>query len=216
MWGIVLFQPYRVVYAQNLPSFTAADLAQYDGKDGHKAYFAYNGMVYDVTGNEQWTNGSHYGNLAGQDLTGKMAGAPHGEEVLKGLPVVGTYNVISASPLSSPTGTLSQASPLAQATKNASQPWYATPIRIAGLSLLAWSGIVLTVVFILNFATCFAMPWSQLPLPWKGKRPGPDPLDNTPVRLRWANLHKYFAWATVILGLVHGILGIMQLLGYFV
>lgn len=65
------------------------DLKQYDGKDGHKAYVAVDGTVYDVTGVEAWQNGEHHGNVAGTDLSQVIPNAPHKKGVLKNLPVVG-------------------------------------------------------------------------------------------------------------------------------
>jgi predicted heme/steroid binding protein len=210
--SVLVIFPFRVLAQEGTTAFTATELATFDGKNGHPAYFAYEGKVYDVTGNKYWTEGDHYGNLAGQDLTGKMGSAPHGEEVLKGLKVVGTYAVKVATPVASniPQATIQPAVGTPAQTKQ----WFESPIRIAGLSILGWSGILLGVFFVLNFATCFVMPWSKLPLPWKGSRPGPDPLDTAPTHMYWTQLHKYFAWLTVVMGIVHGVLGLMQLLGY--
>lgn len=193
--ALVLFLTKPAVAVETV--FTAQSLSQFNGKNGQPAYFAYKGKVYDATGQPNWKEGEHYGNLAGSDLTGMMAGAPHGEEVLVRLPVVGTYQ---ASPSPSPVP--------------ASDTWYARPIRIAGISILGWTGILLGIAFVLNFMTCFSMPWSQLPLPWKGSRPGTDPLDVAPGHMRFTTIHRYFAWATVILGIVHGVLGFLKMLGY--
>lgn len=58
--------------SESLPTFTAAELALYDGQTestGFKAYIAYDGLVYDVTNHPQWSNGTHNGMTAGQDLT---------------------------------------------------------------------------------------------------------------------------------------------------
>lgn len=74
-----------------MEKFTKESLAKYDGKNGHPAYVAINGDVYDVTGNAHWTNGEHHGNLAGRDLTVEIGQAPHGTHVLGKLKKVGTY-----------------------------------------------------------------------------------------------------------------------------
>ena len=76
--------------ASVLPTFTVAELAKYDGQNGAKAYVACNGTVYDVTDLPQWNNGSHEGHVAGTDLTDVISQSPHGESILKNLPVVGT------------------------------------------------------------------------------------------------------------------------------
>ena len=70
--------------------FTTAELATYDGLNGHKAYIAVSGKVYDVTNAEGWHNGSHQGVQAGQDLTLIITSAPHGTSVLSKLKIVGT------------------------------------------------------------------------------------------------------------------------------
>ena len=69
---------------------TAAELKKYDGQNGNPAYVAYKGVIYDVTNAKKWRNGKHQnGIVAGVDLTKAMGDAPHGEEVLNGLPVIG-------------------------------------------------------------------------------------------------------------------------------
>ncbi|RXA16948.1 hypothetical protein EQO05_13220 [Methanosarcina sp. MSH10X1] len=72
-----------------MKEFTLQELAEYNGKNG-KAYASYQGQVYDVTDENIWINGSHKGCNAGTDITGKIDQTPHGAEILKGYPVVGT------------------------------------------------------------------------------------------------------------------------------
>ncbi len=70
--------------------FTLADLAQYDGKEGRAAYIAFRGKVYDATGSRLWKNGKHgMVHTAGMDLTDALAHAPHGEDVIARLPLLG-------------------------------------------------------------------------------------------------------------------------------
>ena len=69
--------------------FTLDELAAFNGKDGAKAYVAVNGVVYDVTGIEAWSEGKHNGVEAGKDLTEAIQKAPHGAMKVDGLPVVG-------------------------------------------------------------------------------------------------------------------------------
>lgn len=71
--------------------FNKESLATYDGQNGNRAYVAVNGVVYDVTDVPNWRGGKHQGNTAGMDLTSVLGRSPHGEKVLKDLPVVGTY-----------------------------------------------------------------------------------------------------------------------------
>ena len=200
----------QVVRAQE-KVFTPQELAQFDGKNGHPAYFAFKGKVYDVTKSDLWKEGNHYGVHAGEDLTEKLEGAPHGDEVLATFDVVGTFgSVAGVTPSAS-----AIAVAIAPANIQKTGAWYASPIRIAGISLLGWTGMILGVLFVLNFATCFALPWSKFNLPWMGTRPGQDALDTTKVHLRWTTLHKYFAWGTVAFGIIHGVIGLMQFFGFY-
>ncbi len=71
-------------------TFTAAELAPFNGKNGARAYIAYQGKVYDVTDSPLWTDGDHLGaHQAGMDLTAELDAAPHGTETLERVPVVG-------------------------------------------------------------------------------------------------------------------------------
>ncbi len=70
--------------------FTLEQLKQFDGRAGKTAYLAIKGKVYDVSHSELWLDGDHQDiHLAGNDLTGEIVNAPHGEEVLTRFPVVG-------------------------------------------------------------------------------------------------------------------------------
>ena len=69
--------------------FSKTDLTQFNGKDGKPAYVGYKGKVYDVTGSDQWVDGDHLGHIAGKDLTEQMEIAPHSEEVMDKMKIVG-------------------------------------------------------------------------------------------------------------------------------
>jgi predicted heme/steroid binding protein len=71
-------------------TFTVAQLAQYNGQNGSKAYVAIDGKVYDVTNNSKWKNGTHQGLNAGLDLSTVINQSPHGKGILGNLTVVGT------------------------------------------------------------------------------------------------------------------------------
>ncbi len=73
-----------------LEEFTLEELADYNGRGGHRAYVAYKGKVYDVTESSYWTDGDHLGeHLAGVDLTADMDAAPHGPDHLDNMKLVG-------------------------------------------------------------------------------------------------------------------------------
>jgi predicted heme/steroid binding protein len=70
--------------------FTYRELQQFNGEGGKPVYIAYKGNIYDVTGSDLWKTGRHQNRHdAGDDLTEMLAQAPHGEEMLEKMPVVG-------------------------------------------------------------------------------------------------------------------------------
>jgi predicted heme/steroid binding protein len=70
--------------------FTPEELKQYDGREGRPAYIAFKGKVYDVTDSFLWIDGDHQGqHAAGKDLTEEIGLAPHGEETLERVKLVG-------------------------------------------------------------------------------------------------------------------------------
>jgi len=69
---------------------TTEELSSFTGKDGSPAYFAYRGTIYDASGSKLWGNGLHMGkHQAGFDLTDVLVLAPHEEDQILRLPVVG-------------------------------------------------------------------------------------------------------------------------------
>ncbi len=69
--------------------FTPAELSRYNGKEGHPAYVAANGMVYDVTNTAAWAGATHFGLTAGRDVTNEFAACHAGQQILGKLKVVG-------------------------------------------------------------------------------------------------------------------------------
>ncbi len=70
-------------------NFSLDELGKFDGKEGRPSYVGYKGKVYDVTESSLWIGGDHLGHEAGEDLTEQMEIAPHGEDVIKRMKVVG-------------------------------------------------------------------------------------------------------------------------------
>ena len=69
---------------------TLEELSEFDGKDGKEAYIAVDGMIYDVTDSNFWSDGSHNNFQAGQDLTEEIKNlSPHGVSNLDRVPLIG-------------------------------------------------------------------------------------------------------------------------------
>lgn len=78
-------------YLRQNKEFTLNELSMFDGANGRPAYVAVNGRVYDVSTNAAWGGGSHFGLIAGRDLTEQFLSChSSNQNVLEGLPVVGT------------------------------------------------------------------------------------------------------------------------------
>jgi len=72
-----------------------------------------------------------------------------------------------------------------------------------------WSGRLAAVLIVLNFTTCFVMPWARNKLPFKGSRPGKDEKDKFG-NFQFTSLHKIFAWTAIVTVIIHMILSIAQ------
>ena len=79
-----------------LPEYSVHQLALRNGQDRDEIWFAYQGLIYDVTKSRLWTRGHHYEHWAGQDLTQELdQDAPHTVNVLDKFHVVGRLKVSS-------------------------------------------------------------------------------------------------------------------------
>lgn len=75
-----------------MKKFTEEELKEFDGsKPGEPIYFAYNGKVYDATESPLFKDGMHFEHFAGQNLSEYMDDAPHGDEALEDLEVIGDF-----------------------------------------------------------------------------------------------------------------------------
>jgi len=75
---------------ENPKIFTVDELKEFDGRSGKPVYVGYKGKVYDLTDSDNWVGGDHFGHAAGQDLTLDMEIAPHADDVMKNMKIVGT------------------------------------------------------------------------------------------------------------------------------
>jgi predicted heme/steroid binding protein/uncharacterized membrane protein len=70
--------------------FTLEDLSRFDGSEKRPAYIAYKGKIYDVSSSKLWVEGSHVRkHLAGNDLTEALRTAPHEEDKILRMPLIG-------------------------------------------------------------------------------------------------------------------------------
>jgi predicted heme/steroid binding protein len=79
----------NISQAMDQRTFTAAQLAQYNGKGENPAYVAVNGVVYDVTDQPGWAAGSHFGLKSGLDQTSAYISCHTGQPMLERMEVVG-------------------------------------------------------------------------------------------------------------------------------
>lgn len=78
------------VFVEHKGDLAPDQLAQYDGLEGRPAHIAYKGTIYDVSGSKLWKGGSHFKKHSpGIDLTDVLKSAPHDEEKILPMPVVG-------------------------------------------------------------------------------------------------------------------------------
>lgn len=69
-------------------TFTQAELAQYNGRNGNPAYLAVDGLVYDLS--RVFLSGGHFSHQAGQELTNAFY-MRHAVRAIAKYPVVGIY-----------------------------------------------------------------------------------------------------------------------------
>ena len=74
---------------KNSREFTLEELTNYDGGGGKSAYVAVNGVVYDVSNEAAWGGGTHFGLIAGKDVSEKFKDCHEENEILSKLPKVG-------------------------------------------------------------------------------------------------------------------------------
>ena len=79
-----------MTFLAELKKFTVKELEEYNGKNGKPAYIAYKGKIYDLSQSSLWSGGEHMGmHQAGKDVTEEMELAPHGEENLERVKLIG-------------------------------------------------------------------------------------------------------------------------------
>lgn len=69
-------------------AFTLEELSNYDGTNGKPSYIAVNKIVYDMSSVPAWGGGTHFGIMAGKDLTAEFSSC-HSQDILSTLTKVG-------------------------------------------------------------------------------------------------------------------------------
>ena len=70
--------------------FTIEELSLYNGSNGKPAYVAIKGIIYDMSKMTAWRGGTHFGLLAGKDLSTEFMECHQGMQlILDMLPQVG-------------------------------------------------------------------------------------------------------------------------------
>jgi predicted heme/steroid binding protein len=69
--------------------FTVEELSRYNGKNGYPAYVAVNEAVYDVSDIAAWGGATHFGLVAGEDVTEAFITCHGDQSFLDFVPVVG-------------------------------------------------------------------------------------------------------------------------------
>ncbi len=84
--------PEETTTNQGMIELNSEQLAEFNGKDGNKAYIAVDGKIYDVTDLEPWAGGVHAEGKfeAGKDYSEEIKSAsPHGLTPLEDLVPIG-------------------------------------------------------------------------------------------------------------------------------
>jgi predicted heme/steroid binding protein len=68
---------------------TDVELTENNGRNGKPTWVAVDGIVYDVSNNSLWSEGIHFGNISGRDLSVEYGACHAGRPRLNKLPIVG-------------------------------------------------------------------------------------------------------------------------------
>lgn len=160
-----------------------------------KCLTIYDDKVYDFTSAKKW------------DLTGHVGQHLCGAEYDKATIEAGPHKVSVMDKFE--IGRVCGEGEVGAVMEEASGGWGNWSVSVLGMSWFRLTAYLSLVFFLLNFLTCYAMPWAKVRQPWEGARPGKDKMD-TAGRFPLTHLHKWFAWLAVFWLGVHGVLGFLQ------
>lgn len=82
--------PYDLSDLREIKLFTREELSKYNGSNGMPAYVAVDGIIYDVSLVASFGGGTHFGVVAGKDLTKEFYDCHKTKGVLESLTIIGT------------------------------------------------------------------------------------------------------------------------------
>lgn len=206
--GLVLLAQQGAVAHEDSPTpscFFTHDIAEAVAEG--RCLVVFEGMVYDLTEAKKWSIEGHVDQhqCGGIYTKGVVEDGPHEIAVLEQYavaPICGEgFDEARGKRQST---AVSDTQVAGSALLNLKRPF--------GLSWRVLFAYVSGVFFILNFLTCYAMPWARRGAPWAGKRPGEDERDpggHFPLT-HW---HPWFAWGAVFFLALHGALGFLCVWG---
>ncbi len=170
----------------------------------------FDGGVYNVTEGNKWSPEGHVGQHAcgGVYISDTIEQGPHLAEVMKQFYV---------APICGEEETAMEVSPIrgereiadgevGQSDSEVLRRWSKRPFGLNGWRV--FFAYLSGIFFILNFATCYAMPWARHGAPWAGEKPGEDDKDQIG-HFPLTHWHPWFAWGSVLFLGLHGILGFL-------
>lgn len=155
-----------------------------------KCLTIYDGGVYDFTKAKKWDLTGHVGqHLCGKEYTKEeIENGPHLASKVMPMFKIGTLNCGSVAEVEE---------------KKETGYW-------EGMSWFRLSAYLSLVFFLLNFLTCYAMPWAGVKEPWKGDFPGKDKKDSIG-QFPLTHWHKIWAYLAVATLFWHGVLGFLRI-----
>ena len=184
---MILTTKSEVSATSGIPNCLSREQVATADKDRKLCLTIFGGGVYDFTVAKRWDLSGH----VGKHLCGKEYSKETIEEGPHKLAVIDKFFYTKVC------GATSETIPVGKPI---------LPTTILGMSWFRFSAYVSLIFFVLNFATCFAMPWAKLPEPWKGNRPGRDKNDALG-RFPLSHMHKIWAWLAIFTLSAHGLLG---------
>lgn len=193
--------------------YTTSDVAH--GEEDGMCLVVFDGKVYDVTDGEKWGIEGH---LGGKHPCGKI----YTQETIEAGPhLVDVMEPFLVAPIcGEPTPTPEVVTKVTDAPKAPPESEgvirkmnYFSLSRPLGMSWRTLTSYLSLVFFLLNFLTCYAMPWAKWRAPWAGERPGGDDQDmigHFPL-IHW---HPWFAWGAIFFFTLHGVLGFLCVWGF--